>query len=177
MTDTLHIILTAYASSLGLDAWVGTNLTAVMSACMFVGKIALGFCGDYVGRLNMTVLCAIVSFIAHFAIWLTASTQAALWAFVVVYGLFGGAYIAVSISIVGQVVGDSNINVGTGWCYFAWSWTGLFGQAIASAISNRTSPPDYRGAIIFNGALFVAGAFLAIILRVMVGGWKIMRVV
>lgn len=33
----------AYADYMGLDPWIGTNLSAIMSAIMFVGKIGNGF--------------------------------------------------------------------------------------------------------------------------------------
>lgn len=144
---------------------------------MFIGKISLGFCSDYIGRFNMAVICGTMACIAHLAVWLTATSDGSMWAFAVLYGLFGGGYIAMITAIIGQVAGVDHINSGTGWCYSAWSFGGLFGQPIASLISNRTSPPDYQGAIIFAGCLFFVGACMVFALRVMRGGWKILQVV
>lgn len=63
---------------------------------------------------------------------------------------------------------------GTRLRFFAWMFGGLFGQPISSAIINRTAEPDYHGAIIFAGVLFLFGACLAVTLRIMQGGWKIL---
>lgn len=158
---------------MGLDPWIGTNLSAIMSAVMFVGKIGNGFISDYLGRYNMVLICGAMAGIVHLAVWLTATTDASVWAFAVLYGWFGGGYIAMITAVIAQVVGVDQIEPATGWSFFAWFFGGLFGQPISSAIINRTEEPDYRGAIIFSGVLFLFGACLALTLRVMRGGWKI----
>lgn len=156
---------------MGLNPWIGANLNAIMSAFMAIGKITLGFTSDYIGRFNMAVICGLMACVAHLAVWLTATTDASMWAFAILYGMFGGGYITMITAITAQLVGLDHVEAGTGWVFFMWLFGGLLGQPVASLIVNRTAEPDYHGAIIFAGVLFFAGACLATILRVVRGGW------
>ena len=142
---------------------------------MFVGKISVGFISDYVGRFNMATFCAIMACIAHLAVWLTATTEGSMWAFSIMYGIFGGGYIAMLTAVVAQVVGVERVDSGLGWAFFMWSWGGLAAQPVASAIVERGTEPDYRGAIVYAGVLFFAGACASWWLRVTRGGWKILK--
>ena len=63
-----------------------SNLSAIMSAVMFVGKISVGFAGDYIGRFNMAVICGLMACVAHLAVWATATSAGSMWAFVILYG-------------------------------------------------------------------------------------------
>ncbi|KAI9254469.1 major facilitator superfamily domain-containing protein [Phascolomyces articulosus] len=165
----------AYATHLGIESWIKTNLSAVMSAMMVIGKIGLGFVSDYIGRFNMAVICGCMACIAHLAVWLTASSESSMWAFAVLYGLFGGGYIAMITAVIGQVAGEDRIDSGTGWCFFAWSWGGFAAQPVASAIIESSGSDNFTGAIVYGGVLFFGGACGCIILRIMQGGTKIFR--
>ncbi|KAI8147150.1 major facilitator superfamily domain-containing protein [Fennellomyces sp. T-0311] len=165
----------SYASYMGLNPWISANMSAIMSAFMFVGKISVGFISDYVGRFNMAVFCALMACVAHLAVWMTATTEGSMWAFAILYGIFGGGYIAMITAVVAQVVGVENVDSGLGWAFFMWSWGGLAAQPAASAIVDRGDEPDYRGAIIYAGVLFFAGACASWWLRVRRGGWKILK--
>ncbi|KAI7876197.1 MFS general substrate transporter [Lichtheimia hyalospora FSU 10163] len=161
----------SYAKYLGYDNAMGAKMNSVMSACMIVGKIGVGFLSDYVGRFNMGVFCGLMACVAHLAVWLTATDQAGLWGFCAMYGIFGGGYIAMITALTAQIVGIERVDSGTGWAFFAWCFGGLLGQPVASAIVDRTEVPDYQGAVIFAGVLFFVGAVLVGILRVLYGGF------
>ncbi|KAI8138982.1 major facilitator superfamily domain-containing protein [Fennellomyces sp. T-0311] len=165
----------SYARHINLDEWTATNLNAIMSAFMFVGKIVIGFASDYVGRFNMAVVCGLMACIAHLAVWVTASSAASMWAFAVLYGLFGGGYISMITAVITEIVGVDRVDSGTGWAFFAWSFGGLFGQPVASAIVERGVSRDYRSAVIYAGVLFFAGACASAFLRVVQGGSKILK--
>ncbi|KAI9492078.1 major facilitator superfamily domain-containing protein [Zychaea mexicana] len=164
----------SYARYLDLDPFMRSNLSAIMSAVMFFGKISVGFVSDYVGRFNMAVICGLMACIAHLAVWVTATSAGSMWAFVVLYGLFGGGYIAMITAVITEVVGVDRIESGTGWAFFAWCFGGLLGQPLASAIvEGGNNGEDYRGAVIFAGCLFFVGACAAAVLRVVQGGYKL----
>ncbi|KAI9278286.1 major facilitator superfamily domain-containing protein [Phascolomyces articulosus] len=165
----------SYAQYLELDPWIGTNISAIMAALMFVGKISVGFISDYAGRFNMAVFCGLMACIAHLAVWLTATNAGSMWAFAVLYGIFGGGYIAMITSVIAQVVGVDRVDHGTGWAFFAWSWGGLAAQPACSAIIEMGAGNNYQGAIIYSGVLFFAGACLCWLLRVKRGGWKLLK--
>lgn len=63
----------------------------------------------------MVVICGAMAGIVHLAIWLTATTSASVWAFAVLYGWFGGGYIAMITAVIVQVVGLDQIEGATGW--------------------------------------------------------------
>ncbi|KAI9266541.1 major facilitator superfamily domain-containing protein [Phascolomyces articulosus] len=166
----------SYARYLGLDAFTRSNLSAIMSAVMFVGKISVGFVSDYVGRFNMAVICGLMACVAHLAVWLTATSAGSMWAFVVLYGIFGGGYISMITAVIVEVVGLERVESGTGWAFFAWCFGGLLGQPLASAIVDSGSDGEnYQGAVIFAGCLFFAGACASATLRIVQGGWKIIK--
>lgn len=161
-----------YSRAMGFNPWLGANLNAMMSIFMFVGKVSLGFCSDYIGHFNMTFICAAIAAIAHLAVWMTAKAEASMWAFAVLYGMFGGSYIAMVAVIITHIVDFEHIETGTGWCYFAWCISGLFGQPIVSQIISHT---DYTGGIAFNGSLFAVCAILVLVLRIWRGGCTILK--
>ncbi|KAI9266539.1 major facilitator superfamily domain-containing protein [Phascolomyces articulosus] len=165
----------SYSRYLNLDPWIGANLNAIMSAFLFFGKIIIGFLSDHVGRFNMAVICATMACIAHLAVWLTASSEGSMWAFAILYGIFGGGYISMITAVIVEVVGLDRVESGTGWAFFAWCFGGLLGQPISAAIVERGGDGnrDYRGAVIFAGCLFFAGAVASWVLRVVQGGWKL----
>ncbi|KAI8143038.1 major facilitator superfamily domain-containing protein [Fennellomyces sp. T-0311] len=165
----------SYAKDMGLNSWVSANLNAIMSACMVIGKIGLGFVSDYIGRFNMAIICGLMACIAHLAVWMTATSEGSMWAFAVLYGLFGGGYIAMITAVIAEVVGVDRVDSGTGWAFFAWSWGGLVAQPVASAIVDSTDIPNYQGAIIYSGVLFFVGACASCVLRVAQGGKKIFK--
>ncbi|KAI7856836.1 major facilitator superfamily domain-containing protein [Circinella umbellata] len=166
----------SYARHLELDSFMRSNLSAIMSAIMFVGKISVGFAGDYVGRFNMAVICGLMACVAHLAVWTTATSAGSMWAFVILYGIFGGGYIAMITAVITEVVGIDHLESGTGWAFFAWCFGGLFGQPLASAIVESGSDGEnYRGAVIFAGCLFFAGACASWVLRVIQGGWRVFK--
>ncbi|KAI9491921.1 major facilitator superfamily domain-containing protein [Zychaea mexicana] len=136
-----------YAEYMDMDSWIKTNLSAIMSAMMVVGKIGLGFVSDYIGRFNMAVICGIMACIAHLCVWMTATSEGSMWAFAVLYGLFGGGYIAMITAVIAEVVGVDRIDSGTGWAFFAWSWGGFAAQPVASAIIESGGGDNFTGAI------------------------------
>ncbi|KAI8342301.1 major facilitator superfamily domain-containing protein [Chlamydoabsidia padenii] len=162
----------SYAASLGVSDVISSNMSAVMSVMMFVGKICNGFISDFVGRSNMTMVCSMMTGIVCLAVWTTASTAGSLWAFVVLFGFFGGGYVAMITAVIAECVGVDMIESATGWLFFAWMFGGLFGQPVSAAIIEHDNG-SYKGAIIFAGALFLAAGCLATLLRFMRSGPKL----
>lgn len=162
----------SYAASMGLSDIVSSNMSAVMSAIMFVGKICNGFLSDYVGRSNMTMICSVMTGIVCLAVWTTAHTAGQLWAFVVLFGFFGGGYVSMITAVIAECVGVELIESATGWLFFAWMFGGLFGQPVSAIIIEHDNG-SYTGAIIFAGALFLGAGVLASVLRFMRSGPKL----
>ncbi|ORZ15127.1 major facilitator superfamily domain-containing protein [Absidia repens] len=162
----------SYAESLGLPSIISTNLSGVMSGLMVVGKITNGVLSDYIGRKNVTCMVTIMCGVVCLAVWYTAETAASLWAFVVLFGLFGGGYVTCVSSVIIECVGVELVESANGWLYFAWIFGGLFGQPISAAIIDHNGG-SYKGAIIFGGVLFLFAGLMAALLRFMHSGPKL----
>ncbi|KAL0094038.1 major facilitator superfamily domain-containing protein [Phycomyces blakesleeanus] len=165
--------LPAYANHIGLDRWVGTNLSAISAGVMIVGKISGGLLGDYcVGRSTAAFLCTILTGVMCLGLWLNANSAATVWAFAAMFGLFGGGYLTTVPAVLAQVVGMEDIEAANGLLFFGWFFGGLFGTPISSAlINNVADEPTYNYAIIFSGVILVAAGILLWVIRVQRGGW------
>ncbi|KAI9312184.1 major facilitator superfamily domain-containing protein, partial [Dichotomocladium elegans] len=173
---TPFFLLPSHAKALGLSPWVGTNLSAIMSAVNAAARIFTGFMGDHLGRFNSLFICTFLAGACSLAIWINATNQATIWVFAVLYGFFGGGYIALFPTVQPQVVGLENISPAVGLLYFTNLFGYMFGTPIASALINKSSPPDYRNGAIWAGVTVLIGSLFAGWLRVSKGGWKMKRI-
>lgn len=144
-----------------------------MSAVNAAARICTGYMGDKLGRFNSLFICTFMAGVMSVAVWVNAHNEATIWAFAVLYGFFGGGYIALFPTVQPQVVGLENISPAVGLLYFTNFFGYLFGTPIASAIINKTSPPDYRYGAVWAGVTVIIGALFAGGLRVGMAGWKL----
>ncbi|SAM02826.1 hypothetical protein [Absidia glauca] len=165
-------LLPSYADSLKLSPWVGTNMSAILSAINAVSKLVVGYTSDRVGRLNTFCVCTFLSGVMCLAIWTNATTEPTIWVFAVLYGLFGGGYLTMLAAIVPQIAGYDAISEANGMMYFLNLPGYLVGTPIASAIINSKQPAYYPYAAIWAGLLMAVGGLLAFALRVVRGGWS-----
>ncbi|KAI7863655.1 major facilitator superfamily domain-containing protein [Spinellus fusiger] len=169
--------LPAYANSIGLDRWVGANLSAISAGVMVIGKIGGGLLADYgVGRATAAFICTTMTGVMCLTLWLNASTAASVWGFAAMFGLFGGGYLTTVTAVLAQTVGMEEIETANGLLFFGWFFGGLFGTPISSAlINNLSDTPTYSYAIIFSGVILVVAGLLLWILRVQQGGWYLFK--
>ncbi|KAG2212545.1 hypothetical protein INT46_010026 [Mucor plumbeus] len=165
-------LLPSYATFLGLNPWVSTNLSAILSAINAVSKLVNGYTSDKIGRINGLTLCTFLAGIMSLAIWTNARTEPTIWVFAVLYGFFGGGYLTLFPASLPQVAGYDNINAANGLLYFTNTFGYLFGTPIASAIINHTTPPNYVYAAVWGGLLMAVGGIFCLVLRVMRAGWN-----
>ncbi|KAI9253182.1 major facilitator superfamily domain-containing protein [Sporodiniella umbellata] len=165
--------LKSYTTYLHLDPWIGTNMSAIISGVMIVGKITSGMFGDYLGRANVTSFVTIMTGVVSLAVWLPAKNAATVWAFAALFGYFGGGHLSTVPGLLGQVVGMEDIEAANGLLYFSWFFGGLLGSPICSALINENNgEPNYPRAIIFGGVLMIFAGLLALTVRIMRGGWN-----
>ncbi|KAI9481160.1 MAG: major facilitator superfamily domain-containing protein [Benjaminiella poitrasii] len=162
-------LLPSYANALKLNPWIGTNLSAIMSAINAVSKLVNGSLSDRVGRINGLFICTFLAGIMSLAIWTNAHNEATIWVFAVLYGFFGGGYLTLFPASLPQVAGYDNIAAANGLLYFSNTFGYLFGTPIASAIINRSS---YLYAAVWGGLLMAVGGLFCLALRVKRAGWN-----
>ncbi|KAI8334728.1 major facilitator superfamily domain-containing protein [Chlamydoabsidia padenii] len=168
-------LLPSHAKSMNLNPWVGTNLSAIMSAINACARIGTGYMGDKLGRFNSLCICAFLAGLSCLTVWVNVHNEATLWAFAVLYGIFSGGYVTFFPTVQPQVVGLENISPAVGLLYLTNSFGYLFGVPIATALSNKSNPPNYQYAAAWSGTVIVLGSFFAFWLRVQRGGWKLMK--
>ncbi|KAG0162685.1 hypothetical protein DFQ30_001507 [Apophysomyces sp. BC1015] len=173
---TPFFLLPLHANNLGLNPWIGTNLSAIMSGVNAAARIFTGYMGDKVGRFNSLFLCTFLAGVSCLVIWTNVHNEATLWVFAVLYGFFGGGYIALFPTVQPQVVGLEHISPAVGLLYFTNLFGYMFGTPIASALINRTTPADYRTAAIWSGVTVIVGSLFAGWLRVRKAGWSFSKV-
>ncbi|KAJ8655082.1 hypothetical protein O0I10_009289 [Lichtheimia ornata] len=173
---TPFFLLPSHAKALHLDPWVGTNLSAIMSAVNAAARIFTGFMGDKLGRFNSLFICTFLAGLFCLAIWTNATNEATIWVFAVLYGFAGGGYIALFPAVQPQVVGMENISPAVGLLYATNLVGYLFGTPIASALINKSTPPNYMNGAIWAGVTVIVGSLFAGWLRVAQGGWKWARI-
>ncbi|KAI8984450.1 major facilitator superfamily domain-containing protein [Mycotypha africana] len=173
---TPFFLLPSHANALGLNPWIGANLSAIMSAINAVARVFTGHMGDRLGRFNSLFICTFLAGIMCFAVWVNVHNAASLWAFAVLYGFCGGGYIALFPTVQPQIVGLEHIGPAIGLLYATNIFGYLFGTPIASVLINLTKPPNYVNGALWAGSTIVLGALLAGVLRIMKGGWTLARV-
>lgn len=164
-----------YAESFGVDPYTIANITGIMGVFSFIGSIIFGQIADYIGRFNMAVFLGLLCVIMQLGVWFTAATVASLWAFSVVYGMANATLFNLLVALVLDCTGIERAEVGTGWALFTWSAGALLGQPLASMIANQTQVPNYQMAIVFTSVVFFFVTCLLLVLRIMVGGWRIVK--
>lgn len=157
-----------------MDAWSIANISGLVGVFKSVGSVIFGYLADrFIGRFNMGVVAGSLGVISFLAIWLTATTPAAVWTFAALYGIAEGTLTDMMITVIVDCVGLERSNAGTGWALFLWCFGGLLGQPLASVLVNNTETPDYKPAIIFAAMLYVVTTLLMLSLRVLFGRWKV----
>ncbi|KAG2227755.1 hypothetical protein INT45_004797 [Circinella minor] len=169
--------LPSYARHVGADEWTATNMSAIMSAIMVIGKIGSGFVSDRIGRANMNAIVICMAGLLCLVLWLPANNTATVWAFAALFGCFGGGYMAMIPSLLVQVVGPELLEPANGLVFFGWLPGGIFGSPIASTLINENGPngPEYWRAIVFGGVMMLGAGVLAYTVKIMRGGLNPLR--
>ncbi|KAI7860240.1 major facilitator superfamily domain-containing protein [Circinella umbellata] len=156
--------LPKYAADIGLSPQDGSNMLAIMCAVNAVARIALGFVADKIGRLNMFIITSILSGIFSFVIWPFATSYGILVLFCVLWGATSGMYYALAAPITASVVGMEKLSAGLSLAFLI-SAVAAMGTPIMSAIQQATPNNGYIGIQMFDGAVYVLGAFICLFLK------------
>lgn len=161
------IFMSKYGRALGYSENQGALFIAVNNAINAVFKVVLGFGADRIGRLNMILICSVVSSITVFALWMVG-TRGTFIAFVVLYGIFSGAIISLLPTCLMDLFGVANYQALTGLMYFSRGIGNMLGSPIAALLitGNGSNAGDFRNAIIYNGVMLAASTLCLAALRV-----------
>jgi MFS family permease len=78
--------LSDFSVSVGLTAQQGSVVTGMFSAGIMVGRPTMGFLGDTIGRINLSIICTIATAMTCFLIWMFATSYGVLIFFALIHG-------------------------------------------------------------------------------------------
>ncbi|ODV78887.1 MFS general substrate transporter [Suhomyces tanzawaensis NRRL Y-17324] len=148
------IYMSKYAQTLGYSHSQGALFIGLNNGINAVFKVVLGFGGDRIGRLNMIVICSVVSAGSIFGLWIV-QLRGTFVAFVVMYGVFSGAIISLLPTCLVDIFGVANYQSMTSLMYFVRGIGTMVGSPIAGLLVKGVGDEasDYTRLIIYNGVL------------------------
>lgn len=166
-----------YARTLGYSDTAGANFIALSNACNAIGKIAIGYAADHLGRLNALVITTIISAIATVSFWLPstisgdlATSQGLFITFTVLYGIFASAYVALFPASLVELFGIQNFSSVNGVLYMVRGLASLVGTPIGGVLirSHSTGGPStsYEGMTLLTTVLLFAASFSVMWVRI-----------
>ncbi|OHE94762.1 monocarboxylate transporter [Colletotrichum orchidophilum] len=181
----------SYAKTLKYSDSDGANLTAVNNACNAVGKIAIGFVADRIGRLNALFITSVICAAVTFGLWVPsmaigmsheAVARPLFVSFAALYGIFASAYVSLFPPALVELFGMNQMPQITGIMYMIMGVASMIGTPVAGALVRghgeiKTSG-DYMGMGIMVGTLMAAAAIFVAWVRLEAtadraqGGWK-----
>lgn len=160
--------LVSYARTLGYTEKEGANFVAISNACNAIGKVAIGFVADRMGRVNTFFLMTFLSAAVTLALWIPSAVLGALHvalgrhlyiSFTVLYGLFASTYVSLFPAILVELFGMQQLPYSTSIMYMVQGMAALLGTPVAGLLvrgpRDGKSPNDYTGMAVLVGALLL----------------------
>ena len=85
--------LSDFAVSIGLTQQQGSVITGMFSAGIMIGRPTMGFLGDTIGRINLSIICTIGTALTCFVIWMFATSYRVMIFFALIHGTSHQKYI------------------------------------------------------------------------------------
>ncbi|KAF4454043.1 monocarboxylate transporter [Fusarium albosuccineum] len=188
-TPTFFTVM--YAKTLGYDERDGANLTAVSNACNAIGKVAVGFIADRVGRLNSFFITTLLSAIVSLGLWVPSTLVGTenesmgrnlFISFSVLYGLFASAFISLFPAALIELFGVKELPRLAGVMYMLQGLAVLVGTPVAGVlvpehgvsrgVGSYTPMAALVGALMGAAAVAVAGVRLEAMRAPGENAWK-----
>ncbi|KAJ6783646.1 hypothetical protein PWT90_06989 [Aphanocladium album] len=156
----------------GLSDDLGHYLIATMNAGSLFGRVGAGLIADMVGPYNTFVSVSALAGLLVLALYIPASSAAAVFTFSVLFGCTSGAYIALLAPLVVKISPLEESGYRIGLLFALSSVSGLVTSPIGGAILERWGG-DYTGMKIYSGIMMLAGAGLVLVSRMISTNWKL----
>ncbi|GME82656.1 unnamed protein product [Ambrosiozyma monospora] len=157
--------LAAFSTFIGLSQKSGAHITAIFNGCQAIGRPAIGYFGDKVGRINLALTLNIFIAIIVFAFWINCNNFITVLFFAIISGLTSGWCQLLNQAIMPDAVpihlfpaawGFENIIVG---CFC------LFVEVVALKLRDMTASKPFLHAQIFCGCMTIISFFFLVPVR------------
>lgn len=159
-----------FSIALGYTAAFGAALLSINNGVNAVSRILTGILADAFGRQNMLILSVVGSAVSVLALWLCAAIYEAngLWiAFVVLYGVLAGGYMALFPVTISEVFGIQAYASVNSFVYFVRGCGAAFGSPVGGQILGESRGvkttgegvlSSYQKLIWYDGALLIGSS-------------------
>ncbi len=160
--------ISTYARTLGYTPTAGANFIALSNGTSACGKIVLGYIADQLGRLNVLLLCTLLSAISTLGLWfpstltMDGNVGMSLFAtYVILYSVTAGAYVALFPTVLVELFGVQNFASVNGLLYMLRGLGTLAGTPGAGALIRNRSATGVHSKVAFKNPSLLIGSLLA----------------
>ena len=132
---TLYVLfahLVVHVTDMGYSRSVGAMALSIIGLTTALGRVGIGYLGDFTGRVRMFVACSIVIGLST-ALLPLATTSTAIFVFAAVYGLAYGGNGAFLAPATADLFGRENLNALFGLISMSFAVSGLLTPSLAGA--------------------------------------------
>lgn len=152
------------------------SLVFIISLIVFgslFGRMSAGIFSDKIGHYNILVSACFLAGILVLALWIPATSNAAIIVFACTFGFASGAYVSLAAALVVKISPFPEIGYRTGLLFLCSSFSGLTTNPIAGAILQHDRG-SYTGMKIFSGVFLLVGTVAVLAARLYHTGlvWK-----
>ncbi|BFZ58074.1 hypothetical protein PYCC9005_005132 [Savitreella phatthalungensis] len=134
----------------------GSDLAALLSAGMAVGRPAVGYVGDRVGRINTAIGATLATSLLCLLLWMFARSYPAMVVFALLDGTVVGTFWSSIIPVTAEIVGLQDLRPAATIVWLVMSIPCCFATTIALRIVADSN--NYLRLIGFAGAMYIAAA-------------------
>ncbi|KAL6410994.1 uncharacterized protein AUP68_07427 [Ilyonectria robusta] len=135
------------------------------------GRIIPGILSDKLGRFNIFVVVSFLTAILILALWIPASSNAAIITFAALFGFSSGAFISLGPVLIAQISPIHKIGMRQGLLFGMMSVGALTTSPIGGAIVSSDNG-SYWGVKVFAGVMCAVGSVLALLARFSAAGFN-----
>lgn len=152
------------AKAAGLTDNQATNISALLSAFMAIGRPFIGHFSDRYGRINIVVLSAALVIVLEYALWLPAKSYGMYIAYSILNGFVLGTVWVGLGPIAAEIAGLSSFQTLSCMGMVGMSIPGFFSEVIAIKI-RRDGDKPYLWPIVYSSVAFFFSLLAAMVMR------------
>lgn len=155
----------------GMSLSLAQYLVSICNAGSVFGRTLPGWIGDRIGRFNTMFVMCLCTGILILALWIPASSNAALIVFAPLFGFCSGAAIGLSPALMAQISDVRDIGIRTGAMFGFSSFAALTASPIGGALVDVSLGADkYEFTKVWGGIFCICGALLYGLARLKLSG-------